>query len=127
MGKQAVVAFLPLDLGRYMQTHSTAVLVGREYALKTQVKHRLKYEHFSLIQTVIDKGWCCKSDKENHLEFMYVDDKIFGSRFLLVLKSAKLGRETWLVTFFRTNDAQINSRLRRAKARNTLLRTHSWD
>jgi hypothetical protein len=129
-GDQTVIAFLPGDLGARIPTLATDVLIKCEYANKLRMKHHLLYEHFSIIQPTIDKGVCIRSEKSGQLEFLYADQKIFGSRFLLVLKAANGGREVWLVTFFRTNDAQIKSKLRRAAQSGTIVRAaidDEWD
>lgn len=122
MGEKAVIAFLPLDLGAHMPTLACNVTVAREYALKLQLKHKLKYEHFCIIQKAIDFGYCVRH-KKNHLEFLYIDDKKFNSCFNLVLKSAAERQETWLVTFFRCRREQIDSHLKRGQ----LIRAHSWE
>ncbi len=129
-GDRAVIAFLPGDLGGHIQALSTDVLIGRDYAVKLLRKHRLGYEHFAVIQPAIDRGICIKSEKSGHIEFLYADQKIFGSRFLLVLKVAASGQEVWLMTFFRTNDGQIKSKLKRARQSGSIIRQaieDEWD
>jgi hypothetical protein len=120
-GDVATVAFLPLDLGAQMPTQATDVRIGRECALKLLQRHRLPYEKFQLIQRAIDEGWCFKG-KSNHLEFVYVHYDGGFEFYTLVLKSAKSGQETWVVTFFRSKEAQLKGKRRRS----TLIRSHKW-
>jgi len=122
-GEVATIASLPLDLGAHMPTQAGDVRIRRDYALKLMQRHRMTYEKFQLIQSAIDNGWCFKT-KANHLEFVYIHDTGAGShkQYTLVLKSARWGQETWLVTFFRSQPQQLRTKQRKG----TLIRSHTW-
>ena len=107
----ATVAVLPLSVGAYMPTRAPEVFLGVDYAQKLIRKHHLRYEDFVAISELIDDSYCIK-EKPNHLTFMgYRRGK--GEAFILVLKAAKAGSETWVVTLHRSNSAQISGKLRR--------------
>jgi hypothetical protein len=117
------IAFLPGHLGAIIACNTIDVQIDREYAVKILMKHKLKYEHFFAIQRMIERGWCVRS-KHNQLEFYYEDEEVFGGWFLLVIKTAKMGTECWVVTFFRSNPFQIRSKLRRAHKADAIVRWH---
>ena len=77
----ATIAFLPGHLGAQIACTASDVQITRDYARKIMETHSLRYKHFSLIQPIIDKGWCVKA-KDNHLEFYHDDDRIFGRGIL---------------------------------------------
>ncbi len=122
-GDVATIAFLPLDLGAHMPTQASDVRIRRDYALKLMQRHRMTYEKFLLIQQAIDNGWCFKA-KANHLEFVYIHNDSGGGhkQYTLVLKSARWGQETWLVTFFRSQKQQLRAKQRKG----SLIRGHTW-
>ena len=121
MGDTISIAFLPLDLGAHMPTTQTEVRIERSYAHKLKDKHQITYFQLDIIQRCIDFGWCIKH-KKNHLEFIYSADEEGKVYYLLVLKTAAFGTETWLVSFYRIRPKQIKSHLKRGK----LLRSHVW-
>lgn len=125
LGKCRTVAYLPLSLGAHLPATVTDVMAHADYARKVKDKHHLKFEHFCLLQNMINDGWCLLS-RTRRLEFLYVDNDVFQARFLLVLKAAANGREIWMATFHRTNEQQIRSHLARARKEGRLLRTHTW-
>jgi hypothetical protein len=124
-GPFAIVGFLPGDLAARMPTLSTEVRIGRDYAKKLWEKHHLGHGDLGMIQRAIDHGWCTKS-RGNALDFLYVDTAGQPLRFILGLKSAYGGAETWVTTLHKSDEQQIRRRLRRARAGGTLLRAHSW-
>ena len=121
----AVVAFLPGDLAARVPTLSTEVRLGRDYAKKIWEKHRLGHEHLGLIQPMIDDGWCTKS-RADGLDFLYVDDRRRPARYILGIKGAKRGHETWVTTLYAVNEDEVRRRLRRANKEGTLIRSHRW-
>jgi hypothetical protein len=132
MGNMAIVAFLPGHLAAQMPTLSTDVRIGREYAQKLWAKHGLGHGSFRLFQPAIDHGWCAKS-RDNGLDFIYIDSSrayidARGEpvRFILGLKSARGGQETWVTTLHPSTEQQVRRRLRRATDSGRLIRAHSW-
>jgi hypothetical protein len=121
--ESAVVGFLPGDLAARMPTLSTDVRIGRENAAKIWSKHRLGYWELSIIQQAIDHGWCAKS-RSSSLDFLYVNPE--GRRYLLGLKAAYGGQETWVTTLYPTKEAKVRKRLREANAAGLLIRSHDW-
>lgn len=111
---RAVVATLPLGIGAYMPTRSPKVLLGREYAQKMMIKHHLRYEDFTAIKDLIEDSHCIR-EKANHLTFMGYK-KSNAEAFILVLKTARGGDETWVVTLHRSKEAQLRSKLRRYRS-----------
>ena len=124
-GNFAVVAFLPGDLAARMPTLSTEVRIGRSHALKLWEKHNLGYADLGVIQRAIDNGWCTKS-REAALDFLYIDSATPPRRFVLGIKAAYGGEETWVSTLHRSDEHQIRRRLRRAREADKLLRAHVW-
>lgn len=109
-GDQTTVAFLPGELGAYLHTLQTTVSLRLDYARKLLLKHQIKYEAFSHVQTAIDCGICIIEDKY-HLRFLYVRDNIKPEIYLLVLKTDRSRRELWLVTFHKLRKKQFTERL----------------
>lgn len=124
MRNVAVIAFLPGHLAARIPTRSTDVRIDGDYARKIWQKHRLGHEKLGLIQPMIDRGWCTKT-RNGQLDFMYVDEA--GSRYILGIKAAKGGQETWLTTLHPTNEYEIRRRLRRAREADALIRSHAWE
>jgi hypothetical protein len=119
----AVVASLPLHIGRYMPTLATEVWLGQEYAEKIIRKHRLVFDDLIVASELIADSFCIK-EKPNHLSFLGFS----ASRnhlYLLVLKSNKIGRETWVATLHKTEEQQLRSRVRRARKDGNVLR--NWE
>jgi hypothetical protein len=108
-----------------MPTLSTDVRISSPYARKIWEKHRLGHQEFGLIQLMINRGYCTKS-RENGLDFMYVDDRMIPKRYVLGLKSAKRGQETWITTLYRIDEQELRRRLKRAKKHGFLIRAHLW-
>ena len=123
LASPATIAALAGHLGACIGCTTSEVRITREYAQKIIHEHGLKYEHFSLVQPIINRGWCVKL-KENHLEFYYEDEQIFGGNFTFVLKSAKWGTECWAVTLFRARPFYIRSKLRRAQKLDAVYQYH---
>ncbi len=122
MKNTAVIAFLPGDLAARMPTLSTDVRIDGEYARKLWEKHGLDYDALGLIQTIINDGWCTRS-RGGQLDFMYVDGRYgIPKHYVLGIKAAQAGRETWLTTLHPTNEREIRRRVRRAKERDTVIR-----
>jgi hypothetical protein len=125
MADVAVVAFLPGHLAARMPTLSTDVRIGREYALKMWTQHHLGHSAFGLIQSIINDGWCTKS-RENELDFLYVDLEGESKRYILGLKSARGGQETWITTLHVSNEQQIRRRVKQALASDRMVRGPEW-
>ena len=123
LASPATIALLPGHLGARIGCTTNEIRITKEYATKILQEHRLKFEHFSLVQPIVDRGWCVKL-KENHLEFYYDDDQIFGGNFTFVLKSTKWGTECWAVTLFRARPYYIRSKLKRASTMDTVYQYH---
>jgi hypothetical protein len=121
----AVVAFLPGDLAALMPTLSTDVRIDGDYARKIWEKHRLGHEALGLVQTMISDGWCTKS-RPNQLDFLYVGGQGAPRHYVLGIKSAKRGQETWITTLHPTDEGETRRRLRRAKEKGLLLRGPKW-
>lgn len=119
----AVVAFLPGELAARMPTLSTEVRIGRENAMKIWTKHRLGYWELGIIQRAIDHGWCAKS-RSSSLDFLYVSPD--GKRYVLGLKAAYGGQETWVTTLYQTQEVKIRKRLSQANKDQALIRSHFW-
>jgi hypothetical protein len=126
MENVAVVAFLPGELAAQIPTLSTDVRIDGQYARKIWEKHRLGHEALGLVQLMINTGWCTKS-RPNQLDFLYVDGRGAPKHFILGLKGAKRGQETWITTLHPTNETEMRRRLKRAKEKNTLIRTSKWE
>ncbi len=76
-----------------------------------------------MIQPIIDHGYCTKS-RENGLDFLYIDDRIRSKRYVLGLKAARNGQETWITTLHLIDETELRRRLKRAKKTGTLMRPH---
>lgn len=120
-----VVAFLPGDLAAQMPTLSTDIRLGSEYAKKVWEKHHLGHDELGLIQTIVDNGWCTKT-RPGSLEFLFVRDQGPHTHYLLAVKSARSGRETWIATIYRTNEQEVRRRLKKARKDGQLIRSHTW-
>jgi len=125
MNNTAVVAFLPGDLAAFMPTLSTDVRLSGDYARKVWEKHHLGHETFGLLQTIINDGWVTKS-RPNQLDFLFVHDVGQPKHYILGIKAAKGGQETWVTTLHPTDEKETRRRLRRAKEKNLLIRSHKW-
>ncbi|HQT64280.1 MAG: hypothetical protein B7Z75_08615 [Acidocella sp. 20-57-95] len=122
-----VVAFLPGDLAAQMPTLSTDVRIDGAYAKKLWEKHHLGHEALGVIQSMINRGWCTKT-RPNQLDFLYVDSSgRQPKRYVLGVKSAKSGQETWLTTLHLTDELEMRRRLSRAKQKGQMIRTAVWD
>jgi len=121
----AVVAFLPGDLAAVMPTLSTDIRIDGDYARKIWEKHRLGHSALGLIQRIIDDGWVTKS-RPNQLDFLYVHDVALPRHYILGIKAAKGGQETWITTLHPTDENETRRRLRRAREKNQLIRSHKW-
>jgi hypothetical protein len=119
----AVVGFLPGEFAAQMPTLSTAVQISSAYAKKIWEKHRLGHQVFGLIQPIIDCGYCIKSRK-NNLDFLYIDDRSLPKRYLLGLKAARGGKETWVTTLYTIDEQELRRRLKRANKADSLIRKH---
>jgi len=124
-GQFATVARLTGDIAAWMPTMSLDVRISKEYVAKMFGKHGLKYEDLGIVQRAIDEGWCTKS-RENALDFIYVDTRGQPRRFILGLKSAAHGRETWFQTLYMADEMEVRRRLRRAMERGKFIRGHQW-
>jgi len=124
-GNIRVVAFLPGALAARMPTLSTDVKLDGDYARKIWEKHRLGHEALGLIQTIIDHGWCTAS-RPHQLDFLYVSSDPKPRHFVLGLKAARRGTETWVTTLHPTDETDLRRRLRRARKRDELIKTASW-
>jgi hypothetical protein len=123
----AVIAFLPGDLAARVPTLSTDVRIDGEYARKLWQKHRLGHAALGLVQTIIDFGWCTKT-RMNQLDFLYVDG-VWDARkhYVMGIKSAKGGRETWLTTLHPSNENDMRRRIRRAQEKAAIIRGPKGD
>jgi len=110
-GTFAIVGFLPGDLAARMPTLSTEVRIGRDYAKKLWEKHHLGHGDLAMIQRAIDHGWCAQS-RGNALDFLYVDTDRQPTRFILGLKCAYGGTETWVTTLHKSDEQQISRLLK---------------
>jgi hypothetical protein len=52
----ATIAYLPSELGVKISCSTTNIQISKDYAIKLLAEHKLRYEHFSLIQFVVDRG-----------------------------------------------------------------------
>jgi len=121
----AVIAFLPGDLAAHMPTLSTDVRIDGQYAKKIWEKHRLGHEALGLIQRMIDDGWCTKT-RGNQLDFLYVDERGSPKFYVLGIKAAKRGQETWVTTLHPTDEKETKRRLRRAREKDAIIRSAKW-
>jgi hypothetical protein len=102
-GEVVTIARVPGEYTRQIDSLSSDLLCGREYAIKLMKDHSLAYEKFQLIQPAIDRGYVKRVRNEDRfeLEFLYYDETDPGLPYLLVVKA--VGRsELWLKTFYRT-------------------------
>jgi hypothetical protein len=113
------IAFVPGDLSRQIGTLESNLLIERTYARKLLLKHRLRYEHFQMIQPTIERGYVV-IDGGGNLVFAYDDQERFHARFRLAVKTTDARDELWLRTFHRIKLAQMNSLVRRFR----LIREH---
>lgn len=111
------IAFIPGEFTRLIGSLSSDLLIRRDYALKLQREHGLRYEQFQLIQPAIDAGYVLIDDKQQ-LVFLYIHNT--REFYRLAVKTAKMGSELWLLTFHRVRQLQFDSLLRRYG----LLREH---
>ena len=88
------------------------LLIERSYAQKLLLRHRLKYEHFQMIQPTIERGYAI-IDGGGKLVFAYDEQQHFHARFRLVVKTTAAKDELWLRTFHRIKVGQMNSMVRR--------------
>ena len=86
-----------MHLGRHIGAHTTELRIEHQYAKKLIQKHGLNYEHFTMVQTTIDQGWC--GPDRGDLLFVYADYDHFHTHFKLAIKEAQNGDELWLLTF----------------------------
>ncbi len=121
----AVVAFLPGDLAAHMPTLSTGIRIDGSYAKKIWQKHGLGHDVLGLVQQMVSTGWCTKS-RPNQLDFLYVDTRSIPKHYVLGIKAAKRGHETWITTLHPTDESEIRRRLRRAREKDALIRTAAW-
>jgi hypothetical protein len=121
----AIIAFLPGELAAYVPTLSTDVRIGGEYARKIWEKHRLGHQALGLVQIIINAGWCVKS-RPGQLDFFYVDNRWPSKHYVLGVKSAKRGQETWITTLHPTDERDMRRRLKKAKRNGALIRTAIW-
>lgn len=121
LGQTQRIAFVPGEYTRQIGTLESDLLIDRGYALKLQQKHRLRYEHFEMIQPTIDRGYAV-IDGGGNLVFAYDDQERFNSVFRLAVKANRAGTELWLRTFHRSNRQQMNSMVRRW----SLLKHHQY-
>jgi len=112
LGQIQRIAFVPGEFSRQIGTLESNLLIDREYALKLQQKHRLRFEHFELIQPTIERGYCV-IDGGGNLVFLYDDEDRFHTIFRLAVKTNRSGTELWVRTFHRIRTPQMNSILRR--------------
>jgi hypothetical protein len=61
------IAFIPGELTRQIGTLESHLLIRRDYALKLQRKHQLRYEHFEMIQPTIERGYAVIDGNKNNL------------------------------------------------------------
>lgn len=97
------IANVPGAYSRVIDSLSSDLRCGREYAIKLMRDHSLAYEKFLLIQPAIDRGYvkAVSNNGRQELEFLYYDGADPGLPYLLVVKA--VGRqELWLKTFYRT-------------------------
>lgn len=116
----AIIGFLPLTLGALLPTLSTDIRLSIEYARKLAVIKRLAYRELLVIDRLLKDSFCFR-EKASHLTFMWYDP-VSEKPYTLVLKSARSGTETWLVTFHRTDEQQLRSKIRRSESAGTLFR-----
>jgi hypothetical protein len=112
LGQVQQIAFVPGEFTRLIGTLESKLLLDREYALKLQRKHNLRYEHFEMIQPTIDRGYAV-IDGGRNLVFAYDDQERFHRPFRLAVKSNRAKNELWLRTFHRIGVRQMNSMVRR--------------
>jgi hypothetical protein len=123
-GSTQTIAFVPGELVARINARSCNLMIERECARKLLHKHRLRYEHWGMIQIAIDHGYALlsrRSPGKPELLFAYVDDAIFNSNFLLAIKQANAGSEIWMKSFYRCEPSRIRSFLRSCE----LLREHA--
>jgi hypothetical protein len=118
LGTVQRIAFVPGEFTARIQAISSDLLISREYAQKLKDKHRLRFEHFQLIQIAIDFGYALL--ERGDLVFVYLDETVFHEMFVLVLKKAERGQEIWLKTFHRAEASKLKRLLRNGN----LLRDH---
>lgn len=113
-GSVQAIAFIPGQFARQIGVLTSELRIRRDYALKLQRDHGLRYEQFQLIQPAIDEGYVLLDDK-NQLVFLYVHN--VRDFYRLAVKGTRQD-ELWLLTFHRIRQLQFDSLLRR----NRLLR-----
>lgn len=106
-----VIGNVPLHLGGHIGAHTIELKIEHQYAKKLIEKHGLKYEHFSMVQTTIDRGWC--GPHNGDLLFVYADDDHFHTHFKLAIKEANNGKELWLLTFHPVSTEKVKYEMRK--------------
>ncbi len=122
----AIVARLRGDIAAHLPTTSLDVRISKEYVDKIFTKHRLTYEDLDVVQFALDNGWCIKSTA-GKLDFLCVMESERHRRFVVGIKTANGGLETWFQTLHLTDEEQIKRRLKQARKHGTLIRTHTWE
>ena len=113
LGKTAVVAELPLELGKHLGATVTDVCVEVSCAHKLRHKHHLRLEHYHTIQLAINFGYC--GLHRGDLTFIYLDKAIHDQEFQLVIKQAMSGTELWIKTFHPTGPEGIERLMRQTR------------
>lgn len=108
-GSVQTIAFIPGEFTRQIGVLTSDLQIRRDYALKLQQTHSLRYEQFQLIQPAIDEGYILVDDK-HHLIFLHVHN--VREFYRLAVKGTRQD-ELWLLTFHRIRQLQFDSLLRR--------------
>jgi hypothetical protein len=94
----ASVTRLPPDLCRTIGSSTSLVRFRHDYALKCAHKHHLRPIHFPMLPIVIDCGFVI-SDRQQHLNFYYYENVVFGGWLTATVKADQTGTELWVATF----------------------------
>jgi hypothetical protein len=117
-GPTQTVGFVPGAFTARINARSSDLKIGRRHALKLLHKHKLRYEHWGLIQLAIDYGYVILERRD--LVFVYIDDTVFHDIFVLVVRRSADGEEISLSSLHRCEQAKLRKLLKTGE----LLREH---
>lgn len=90
---------------------SNLVRIDHRYALKSTHKHRLKPNHFLILEPTIRFGRVV-IDKAKHLTFFHLD-YIHGQWFQASIKRNEAEDELWVVTFHPASDNEVRRMIKK--------------
>ena len=112
--KEIAIAQLSQELTDHLGAISRNVYLHQSYARKAVTKHGLSVEHLPLIFDVVDYGMAL-DDRPGHVTFLHLDETTWHEWFQVSVKCGVGDRRIFLVTFHRSNAAEVARKKRRHK------------